>query len=165
MAFWNSKTQETSNTQQEILEKSKTGDIVKYPRRDMIPQIIALALLFTFITTVIGLFFTNIYSYKFLDKTVDSDFKKGWFDLLKNSLVLLSTALTTVIGYYFGQREGTIKNEQAVQQLKSNEQEAVQLAASIYQNRNKAAKEGVIGNDAPDLSNPPATLDDDIIVP
>lgn len=33
------------------------------------------------------------------------DCDKAWFDLLKSGLSLLGTAMTTVIGYYFGTRD------------------------------------------------------------
>jgi len=81
--------------------------------KDGTTQTIALVLLYTFIASVVVLFLTNIFVEKLVTIVENDDFRKGWFDLLKNALILLGTALTTVIGYYFGQREGTIKAEQA----------------------------------------------------
>jgi hypothetical protein len=91
---------------------SKKGQLGSSSEKEEITQKIALVLLYTFICSVAGLFLVNLFI-KSLNIYEDADLRKGWFDLLKNSLILLSTALTTVIGYYFGQREGALKAEQA----------------------------------------------------
>lgn len=69
-------------------------------------QIIALVLLITFVASFAVLLAINIiFSAWPLSDDTNGDTKKSWFELMKTASVLLGTALTTVIGYYFGQRE------------------------------------------------------------
>src|SRR5512138_2286451 len=113
--------------------------------RDRTTKTIALVLLNTFVFSIITLFAVNV----FLD-TDDTDAKKGWFDLLKNGLVLLGTALTTVIGYYFGQKEGSIKAEAAEKQAKASEEKAKateekakNVVEKVITNTNKVVSDAV----------------------
>jgi hypothetical protein len=85
------------------------------PAREDTAKIVAQVLLWTFVIAFGLLFIVNV-ALTFRDKgaqTAEDDLSKGWLDMLKNSLVLLSTALTTVIGYYFGQRESIIARKEA----------------------------------------------------
>lgn len=134
--------------------------------KDKTTKTIALVLLYSFITSVSLLFFVNMFIRK-LDIYDDDDLRKGWFDLLKNALVLLATALTTVIGYYFGQREGTIKAEQAAKDIQETDQKAENAVQKAYQQRDKAIKNTVTNANDPQESNTPSAdqSDDSLLIP
>ena len=99
------------------MAKTQLNNQAEPAPKDQTTKTIALVLLWTFISSVAILFITNIFVEKLLTNDAANDFRKGWFDLLKNALILLGTALTTVIGYYFGQREGAIKAKQAEKEI------------------------------------------------
>jgi hypothetical protein len=93
-------------------------------------------LLLTFVFAVVGLFVVGIANYK--DGNTDAPSQenyKQWFDLLKNSLVLVGTTLTTIIGYYFGQRESRAAYEKAytAEQEVKTEKERTQTAADAVE--------------------------------
>jgi hypothetical protein len=62
---------------------------------------IALTLLWAFVASFGALLIINVC----VSGWSDVDTRKAWFELMKSASILLGTALTTVIGYYFGQRE------------------------------------------------------------
>src|SRR5215211_6616387 len=66
---------------------------------------IAYTLLFTFVGSVI--FFAVITAVSASKGETQSKAYENWMALFKDSLILIATALTTIIGYYFGQREST----------------------------------------------------------
>jgi hypothetical protein len=113
--------------------------------RDTTTRSIALGLLATFIATVVALMLINYCAFRYGEdkytKDVsaaivasDNEMRKAWFDILKNSLILLGTALTTVIGYYFGQREGAAKAAKAEDQaIKAENQAESKVAAADRQ--------------------------------
>ncbi|MBK0403010.1 hypothetical protein I5M27_08425 [Adhaeribacter sp. BT258] len=140
---------------------------------------IAYVLLFAFIISVALLFYINYDAFQYGAKKpdpslVDIEMRKGWFDLLKNALVLLGTALTTVIGYYFGQRAGALKAEEA----EKKEKDAVdkieiinQKAEDVVKNQQKQVdqvlKEFVKPENENPFSNqsPSQETDDGIVIP
>jgi uncharacterized damage-inducible protein DinB len=79
---------------------------------------------------------------------------------------LLSTALTTVIGYYFGQREGEKKAEAAEKQLKEADEIAKKEVEKAYTERNEAIS-GTLPkeSDADDTDEPPTNERDSGIRP
>ncbi len=111
--------------------------------KDRTTKTIALVLLYTFIASVTILFLTNIFIEKLLTNDTNGDFRKGWFDLLKNALVLLGTALTTVIGYYFGQREGAIKAEQAEKKIEATDRQAQKTVERVIQQRDNDIRDAI----------------------
>jgi|GEM_PF-4757522 len=81
--------------------------------RSLATKYITYTLLGTFVASLIALFSTSTALLRCDGKPADLDVYKGWFDLMKNGLILLGTALTTIIGYYFGQRESSVAYQQA----------------------------------------------------
>lgn len=136
--------------------------------KDQTTKTIALVLLWTFISSVAILFLTNIFVESLLKAdTTSGDFRKGWFDLLKNALVLLGTALTTVIGYYFGQREGAIKAKQAEKEIEETGIKADNAIKKAFQQRDEDIKRAIPKESDPSFIDVP-TLDEsnsDIIPP
>ncbi len=110
------------------------------PSKDQTTKTIALVLLWTFIGSVAMLFITNMFVENLLKNDVEDDFRKGWFDLLKNALILLGTALTTVIGYYFGQREGAIKAKQAEKDIEETGIKADNVIKKVIEQRDEEIK-------------------------
>ena len=108
--------------------------------KDVTTKIIALVLLYTFISSVVILFLANIFGSCLTCKPDEPEMRKGWFDLLKNALILLGTALTTVIGYYFGQREGAIKAEQAEKKIEATDKQAQKTIEKVIQQRDEDIK-------------------------
>lgn len=135
--------------------------------KDLTTKIIALVLLYTFISSVIILFLTNVFVEYLLKKDPTGDFRKGWFDLLKNSLILLGTALTTVIGYYFGQREGAIKAEQAEKNIEATDKQAQRAIEKVIQQRDEDIKGAIPKESDPVFPNMPSSdeSDSDILPP
>lgn len=129
--------------------KDNTADIPS--NRDLTTKHIALSLLYTFIISIIALFIVNGYwitvDPKLKENVKIEDERKGWFELFKNALILLGTALTTVIGYYFGQREGAIKAAEAQKEVEKTEQQAKQIVDQVTQQRDEAIKEAATDND------------------
>jgi hypothetical protein len=88
--------------------------------KDMVTTVIALFLLVTFITIMIALFFFNWYLVEksqtipeALLNNIPAETLKDWFELFKSMIILLGTTLTTIIGYYFGQREAKEARKEA----------------------------------------------------
>ncbi len=88
-------------------------------------KIIAISLLIAFgICVAILLVCSFVFSINYSDKT--SSVTNNWFDLLKTCVISLGAMLTTVIGYYFGQRgyekvqEELIKKKQEVEAGKAD---------------------------------------------
>ena len=92
-------------------------------------------LLLTFVLAVAGLFIVGLIKYDDGKTTGAQENYKQWFDLLKNSLVLVGTTLTTIIGYYFGQRESRAAYEKAfsAEQDVKTEKERTQTAADAVE--------------------------------
>src|SRR6476620_4126072 len=131
--------------------KTNMSDKTDKTNKDRTTRTIALVLLYTFISSVVILFLVNIFIKAIIkEDTTGDDFQKGWFDLLKNALVLLGTALTTIIGYYFGQREGTIKAEQAEKKVEETDQRAQKAVKKAFQERDEAFK-STIGKESDPL--------------
>lgn len=130
--------------------------------RDQTTKTIALTLLYTFIASVFILFVTNLFikeifkgGCKLPGDPNDLDFRKGWFDLLKNAMVLLGTALTTVIGYYFGQREGAIKANEAEKKAAETNQQAGAAVSDANQQRDEEIINNTKKSDPTNPERPP----------
>jgi len=85
---------------------------------------IAKWLLASFVVSLVALLVVNV---GILWGTGDCD--KAWFELLKSGLSLLGTAMTTVIGYYFGTRD--VRN--AERRLNEKTEEAKEAKESVHQ--------------------------------
>ncbi len=79
--------------------------------KDKATLTVAYTLLFTFVSSLIFLAVITVVS----SKNPESKAFENWMGLLKNSLVLIGTALTTIIGYYFGQRESSEAHKEAAE--------------------------------------------------
>ena len=109
-------------------------DSVLQQDRHRTTRFITHALLVTFIATLLCLFGISVGLIAKFGKPADDGVYNGWFDLLKSSLVLLGSTLTTIIGYYFGQRESAAalqKAEAAETKAKQEEGKAVDLDARL----------------------------------
>jgi uncharacterized protein involved in cysteine biosynthesis len=84
-------------------------------------KIIAKLLLFSFIISVGILLIINISVFQNYKDDKLQPQVKDWFELLKNALILLGTSLTTIIGYYFGQRNAEQAEKKASLLEKENE--------------------------------------------
>jgi hypothetical protein len=148
----------------ESADKSANSGISK----DGTTRIIAVVLLITFVASILALFGIN-YENSHISLANDDkfEFKKSWLELLKNGLILLGTALTTIIGYYFGQREGSIKAQEAQQSLKETDAKAEQAVKNLTIERDNAIKDTVaVNTDSPHQNAPPMREDaEDIIQP
>ncbi|HMI04638.1 MAG TPA: hypothetical protein VK541_19260 [Pedobacter sp.] len=131
--------------------------------KDPTTKNIALVLLWGFIGVLALLIVVNLFVFK-LNIGKNPDLTKGWFELLKNYLILLGTALTTVIGYYFGQREGAIKAEKASEEIRQTEQKAGAVVSEAIKQRDEAIKNNSgKDNDAADTDDAPADETDSSI--
>lgn len=107
---------------------------------------IVLLILFSFSLVYLIIFNTVLYFPK-------SEVNERWFAIMKDGLVLLGTSLTTIIGYYFGQRRA----EQAENKAKEAEKN-LEAADKIVQNQSEQIRE--LGNIAPNAtSNDPVDID------
>ena len=111
-------------------------------------------LLITFVLAVALLFVVNMLRYDDGQTELGKELYKEWFDLLKNSLVLVGTTLTTIIGYYFGQRESRVAYEKAftAEQEVKTEQVRTQTASDAVEKLQKVvddllSSEPVAGSD------------------
>ena len=85
---------------------------------DYTSRLIAKTLLFSFIGVLIALLVMNWY----LIQRNCTEAIESWFELFKSGLILLGTSLTTITGYYFGQRDSAqSKKEAALSEQKANE--------------------------------------------
>ena len=143
----------------------KKSDDDKDPKEHM-TGVISLVLLSAFVVSLgITLILNGIAFFDFF-KIADKESKNAWFELLKFLLIALSTALTTIIGYYFGQKEGNLKSQQAGQKMKENDKKLAKKAQFIYSSRNQEAFDNSkIFNDSPFQQSPSADESDDIILP
>ncbi len=116
--------------------------------KDPTTKNIALILLWGFIGSIVLLIVVNLFIFK-LNIGNDIDLTKGWFELLKNYLLLLGTALTTVIGYYFGQRDGAIKAEKADEEIKKTAQKADDVISDMQKQRDEAIKNSATKDNDP----------------
>ncbi len=137
--------------------------------RDKTTRKIALWLLFTFVTSIFVLFLTNIFIFQLVlgkdGKEIDPDFRKGWFDMLKSSLVLLGSALTTVIGYYFGQREGEKKAEQAEKTIQATDAKAQEAVEQATRQRDDVIRETAASNSGRIIDDIPSQENNTIQLP
>jgi ABC-type glycerol-3-phosphate transport system permease component len=102
--------------------------------RETTTRKIALGLLLTFIALLVLLVIINVIYIRSFKS--DVDIRRGWFELMKTNTILLGTALTTVIGYYFGQRESAqARKEAQAAEVKVQEQ------TKIAQTAEQAAKD------------------------
>lgn len=143
--------------------------------RDTTTRSIALGLLSTFIATVGFLLLINYLNFGYnevqyqdgagkpLPDTVlaaDIEMRKAWFDVLKSSLLLLGTALTTIIGYYFGQREGAVKAAEARREEMQTKEKAEAIVETVVKNADEAFRQGATAQ-GPSVAaddNPPAYM-------
>jgi hypothetical protein len=98
-------------------------------RRRAEAQTVAFVLLWTFVVSFVFLIVINVV----LAFGPDKEVGKPWFELMKNSSILLGTALTTVIGYYFGQRESA----QARSEARAAETKAVEKEHEVKAEKQK----------------------------
>jgi hypothetical protein len=151
----------------------------RFGRKDQTTKTIALVLLWGFVISLGILFFTNIFNLYLIShykasadkpstefEKVWLEFQKSWLELLKNGLIFLSSALTTVIGYYFGQKEGSAKSAEAERIVKKTEKQA-ELVSGLILDRDQAIRESSSNdNDSPDDETSPTLEDgDSVIVP
>lgn len=131
--------------------------------RDLTTKRIALWLLFTFIGSVVALMIINVVwsATKTADIGLGDDGRKDWFELLKNALILLGTALTTVIGYYFGQREGAIKEAEAKKEIEATNLQAKNIIKETTENRDKAVKSDVSKDSDPEDTEAPSRKEEE----
>lgn len=109
-------------------------------------QIIAYTLLGTFALSFCALLLINVHLNR--HGSSSDELKKAWFELMKTASVLLGTALTTVIGYYFGQRESAqVRREAHAAEIKaetkSEEAETASKKAETAEKEVEALREAV----------------------
>lgn len=136
--------------------------------RDLTTKQIAVALLYTFVVSVALLFAINAWiASQEGGIAMEKDGEKNWFDLLKNALILLGTALTTIIGYYFGQREGALKEADAAKKLEEADKETMTIVEQATQARVAEIRQrAAAANDAPEANAPSSSEGaGDIVIP
>jgi hypothetical protein len=102
--------------------------------REDIAQKVAFILLGSYVLAFFVLIVINICLPPASDH-VETDRDKNWFEMMKTSSILLGTALTTVIGYYFGQRESAQARREAIaaeSKAEEKTQEAEEATEKAY---------------------------------
>lgn len=86
--------------------------------------------------------------------------------MVKSSLILLGTALTTVIGYYFGQREGAAKAARAeVNEAATDRRAAAAVNDSVSNAVDALRQNSVSSNAAPPPGIDEQAPDPDVVEP
>ena len=121
-----------------------------------------MSLLYAFLFSISILFYVN---WLWISNTTKCEPKieeerKGWFDLLKNGLILLGTALTTVIGYYFGQREGSIKAAEAQKDAERTDSTAKHIVDLATKQRDESVLTSVRIDSDPEITDTPTRNED-----
>lgn len=111
--------------------------------------VIAFTLLFTFVGSLI--FFAIITAISASKSNGQDEVYKNWLSLFKDSLILVATALTTIIGYYFGQRESSQAYKEAAE-AKATLPEAEQVINELKAELEKKVSVTQGSNDSEDFN-------------